>query len=110
MIGTIQGSTGNSVLAIEKIGKVIEEISSMTTIIASAIEEQNAATQEIARTAGTVSTDADLVLGSVGGLVSSAARSSGQSIQMMWEAGSLEETMARLSQDIDGFLTSVSAE
>ncbi len=107
MIGTIQGSTGNSVQAIERIGKVIGEINSMATIIASAVEEQNAATQEIARTASTVSADANIVLGSVGALTLSSARSSGKSVSMLWNAQSLNTTMTAFSGEITDFLNSV---
>lgn len=109
MIGTIQGSTGNSVEAIEGIGNVIGEINTMATMIASAVEEQNATTQEIARTASSVSTDANIVLVSVGALTMSAARSSGKSVQMLWEAKALEDTMGTFRGEIQGFLKSVSA-
>ncbi len=107
MIGTIQGATGNSVEAIEGIGSVIGEINSMSTTIASAVEEQSAATEEIARTASTVSDDANVVLNSVGALTLSAARSSGKSVQMLWQAKALEETMDVFRNEIENFLKSV---
>lgn len=107
MIGTIQGSTGKSVKAIEGIGSIINEINSMSTIIASAIEEQNATTKEIAQTATSVSQDANVVLNSVGALTMSAARSSGKSVQMLWEAKALEDVMAVFNTEIQNFLSSV---
>ncbi len=107
MIATIQGATGDSVQAIEGIGRVIGEINAMATIIASAVEEQNAATQEIARTAGTVTQDATVVLESVGALTLSAALSSGKSVQMLWESRSLEKIMVTFRDEIRGFLGSV---
>ncbi|MFD2206047.1 methyl-accepting chemotaxis protein [Kiloniella antarctica] len=107
IIGNIQGSTGKSVTAIERIGTVINDINSTTTVIASAIEEQNEVTQEIARTASSVSTDATLVLDSVGTLTMSAARSSRRSIQMLWEAKSLDKTMNNFRTEIQSFLNSV---
>jgi len=110
MIGTIQGATGNSVEAIERIGTVIGEINSMSTVIASAVEEQNATTKEIARTSTTVSEDANIVLSSVGDLTMSAARSSGKSVQMLWEAKSLNDTMTRFNSEIQSFLKSVSSD
>ncbi|WP_085905443.1 HAMP domain-containing methyl-accepting chemotaxis protein [Kiloniella majae] len=108
IITTIQNSTGESVTAIERIGGVMDEVNSATTIIASAIEEQNAVTQEIARTANSVSTDANMVLDSVGTLTMSAARSSRKSVQMLWEAKSLDETMTTFRTEIQSFLKSVS--
>ncbi|WP_085899717.1 HAMP domain-containing methyl-accepting chemotaxis protein [Kiloniella majae] len=107
IITTIQNSTGESVTAIERIGGVMDEVNSATTIIASAIEEQNAVTQEIARTANSVSTDANMVLDSVGTLTMSAARSSRKSVQMLWEAKSLDETMQTFRAEIQSFLKSV---
>ncbi|WP_421783918.1 HAMP domain-containing methyl-accepting chemotaxis protein [Kiloniella litopenaei] len=108
IINTIQSSTGESVTAIERIGTVMDEVNSATTIIASAIEEQNAVTQEIARTASSVSTDANMVLDSVGTLTMSAARSSRKSVQMLWEAKSLDKTMTAFRSEIQAFLKSVS--
>ncbi|KLN60558.1 hypothetical protein WH96_12740 [Kiloniella spongiae] len=108
MIGNIQGATGKSVTAIERIGTVINDINSTTTVIASAIEEQNSVTQEIARTASSVSTDANLVLDSVGTLALSAARASRKSVQMVWEAKSLDETMTTFRTEIQSFLKRVS--
>jgi len=108
IINTIQNSTGESVTAIERIGTVMDEVNSATTIIASAIEEQNAVTQEIARTASSVSTDANMVLDSVGTLTMSAARSSRKSVQMLWEAKSLDQTMQAFRAEIQSFLKSVS--
>ncbi|NIA71221.1 PAS domain-containing protein [Pelagibius litoralis] len=46
-IGQVQGATGSAVSGITTITKTIEEISSVTTAIASAVEEQGAATQEV---------------------------------------------------------------
>ncbi|KLN59160.1 hypothetical protein WH96_19285 [Kiloniella spongiae] len=108
MISNIQGATGESVTAIERIGSVINNINSTTSVIASAIDEQNSVTQEIARTASTVSTDANLVLDSVGTLTLSAARGSKQSVQMVWEAKSLDETMKIFKAEIENFLERVS--
>ena len=48
-IAAIQGATGNRSSAIKSIGKTIGEINEIATTIAAAVEEQGAATQEIAR-------------------------------------------------------------
>ena len=45
----MQGVTEAVVKAIEGIGKTITEVNEIATVIASAVEEQGAATQEIAR-------------------------------------------------------------
>jgi len=51
-IVTIQGDTRNAVNAIEEIGNIIDQINDIQSSIASAIEQQNATTNEIARNAG----------------------------------------------------------
>lgn len=48
-IGDIQSATEDTVQAIEGIGKIVGEVSEISTTIAAAVEEQSAATQEIAR-------------------------------------------------------------
>jgi methyl-accepting chemotaxis protein len=48
-IAAIQGDSGEAVAAIGEIGEVIEKIADMQTTIASAVEEQTATTNEIAR-------------------------------------------------------------
>src|SRR6185369_5985586 len=47
-IGEIQGATGRTVTAIQNIGKTITQVSEIASVIAAAVEEQSAATQEIA--------------------------------------------------------------
>jgi methyl-accepting chemotaxis protein len=48
-IDAIQSSTSGAMIDIEKIGRVINEVSAIVTTIATAIEEQSAVTKEIAR-------------------------------------------------------------
>jgi len=107
MVGNIQGSTGQSAQAIERIGAVIGDIDEMSSNIASAVDEQKVVTQEIAATAASVSTDARLVLDSVGALTFSSAKSSGKTIQMLWQANSLEKTVGTFSSEMKAFLTSI---
>jgi len=54
-IDSIQKVTGRSVLSIEKISKVIEEINTIISTIATAIEEQSASTREIANNISQIS-------------------------------------------------------
>jgi len=110
MVGNIQGSTGQSVQAIERIGTVIGDIDEMSSNIASAVDEQKVVTQEIAATAASVSTDARLVLDSVGALTLSSAKASGKSIQMLWQANSLEGTIGEFSSEMKTFLTTVQSD
>jgi methyl-accepting chemotaxis protein len=48
-VGAIQGETGRAVEAIGNIGKTVDEMSEISTAIASAMEQQGATTQDIAK-------------------------------------------------------------
>jgi methyl-accepting chemotaxis protein len=50
-ITDVQAATNNAVSAFEGIGKIVSEISEACNVVASAVEEQNAASQEIASNA-----------------------------------------------------------
>ena len=64
-IAAIQGATQKSVVSIEAIGRTIGQISEIATTIASAIEQQGAATQEIARNVQQANQGAGQVEGSI---------------------------------------------
>lgn len=53
-VAEIQSLTTTTVIAIEGIGRVIADMSEIAMVIASAVEEQSAATREIARSVGEV--------------------------------------------------------
>nr|GAJ37937.1 probable chemoreceptor Y4FA [Bradyrhizobium sp. DOA9] len=48
-VAAIQAATGSSVLAIQSISQTIQRVSQIASVIAAAVEEQGAATREIAR-------------------------------------------------------------
>lgn len=108
-ISGIQAATQDSVGAIREIGNTIGRMSEISSTIASAVEEQGAATQEISRNvqqaaAGTLQVSANISdvqrgaseTGSASGLVLSAARS-------------LSVESNRLKLEVDNFLDSVRA-
>lgn len=55
-ISDIQSATSQTVVAIQGIGKTVRDVSEISTAIAAAVEEQGAATQEIARNVEEAST------------------------------------------------------
>ena len=75
-IASIQTATQDSVKAIEGIGKTIGEINQIATTIASAVEEQGAATQEIARNVQQAAAGTTEVTSNISG-VNAAARDTG---------------------------------
>lgn len=60
-INGIQNATSDAVQAIGNIGKIVSEIDTIATGISSAMEEQGAATEEIARNTGIAADGADKV-------------------------------------------------
>jgi methyl-accepting chemotaxis protein len=54
-IAEIQSTTGEAVRSVEDIAKVVNDVESMSTALASGVEQQSAATGEIARSIGGVS-------------------------------------------------------
>ena len=108
-IGGIQGATQDSVQAIQAIGKTIGEISEIATTVASAVEEQGAATQEIARNveqaaSGTQEVSSNIIQ------VTQAAGETGQAAgQIVGAAGQLSKESETLRAEVDKFLAEVRA-
>ncbi len=89
-VGSIQGATRDAVAAIAGISKIINEINEISTAISSAVEEQGAATQEVATN----------ITG-----VTSAASETGQSASQVLEAATeLSKQSELLSVESDNFL------
>ncbi len=68
LIAAVQNATKDAVGSIEEMNKVIGTISEITTAIASAVEEQGAATQEIARNVNEAATGTRLVSDNIHGV------------------------------------------
>ena len=83
-ISEIQGATGQTVEAIRSIGTTIRQMSEIATTIASAVEEQGAATREIASNVH-------------------------QAAQVLGAAGELSKQSETLRRDVDTFLATVRA-
>jgi methyl-accepting chemotaxis protein len=90
-VAAIQGATGASVNAIQGIAGTIGRINEIATAIASAVEEQGAATQEIARNVQQAAVGTSEVAATIGG-VTEAARETGN------VAGAVRSAAAQLSQ------------
>jgi methyl-accepting chemotaxis protein len=108
-IGAIQSSTSEAVGAIRSIGAVMDDISGFTATIASAVEEQSAATQEIGRNIQQAARGAnDLVVNvtTVTGAIDETNRSAAAVLQM---SQALSDQSGTMQMEIDCFLQKVSA-
>ena len=108
-ITAIQSETKGAVEAIQRIGNTIGTINEISTAIASAVEEQGAATREIARnvqeaSAGTSEVSSNILH------VTQTAKETGETAKLMQENSSaLVDQSATLRGEVDDFLTRIRA-
>jgi methyl-accepting chemotaxis protein len=108
-VRSIQEATAGSAQAIEAITKTIGRVSEISTAIASAVEEQGAATQEISRNVQQAAQGTQEVSANVTG-VSEAARQTGIAAnEVLQSAGELSRDGATLRTQVEEFLRTVRA-
>ncbi len=106
-IGAVQQATGSAVGVIESIGGIIERMQAVSGAIATAVDQQRAATEEISRNAVSVSDDTTTAARSVVSLTQASAASYGSAFQVLWAAKDLREPAAALRAEVDALLTGV---
>jgi methyl-accepting chemotaxis protein len=108
-ITAIQGSTGQAVGTIKGIGEIIGRIATIASGIAVAVEQQGAATQEIARNVQDASTGTEEVSAHIAG-VSAVADESGEAAKSVLAATSrLTSESEALRGEVDHFLAQIKA-
>ena len=108
-ISDIQNATRDSVQAIEEIGLTIGRISEISSTIASAVEEQGAATQEVARNVQQAATGTQQVASNITDVQRGASETGSASSQMLTSAQSLSSESSRLKREVGKFLDTVRA-
>jgi len=108
-IGGIQTATREAVAAIEMIGKTISEIDDVNSGIASAVEEQGAATQEIARNVEQAATGTHEVSANIDGVNQAANDTDEAASHIRKAAQDLSEQAERLRTEVETFLGNVRA-
>jgi len=108
-IGGIQQATGAAVDAIQSIGKTISEINSIASAIASAVEEQGAATQEIARNVQQAASGTHEVSANIGGVSEAAASTGAAAGQVQGAANELSQQSEDLRTKVETFLIAIKA-
>lgn len=108
-IADIQAATQDSVVAIKEISGTIGRISEISSAIASAVEEQGAATQEIARNIQQAAQGTDQVAANISDVKHGAAETGSASTQVLASAQMLSKDSARLHSEVEQFLTTVRA-
>lgn len=108
-IGAIQGSTQQAAIAIDAIGNTIKEIDQIAATIASAVEEQGAATQEIARNVQQASIGTNDVSSNISGVNQAATDSNSAAVNVLSSATELSRQSEMLRSELGRFLATVRA-
>jgi len=108
-IAGIQIATDDSVTAIKEINATIARISEISTAIASAVEEQGAATQEISRNVQQAAQGTSQVAGNVTDVCRGAGETGSASARVLVSAQSLARESSHLKTEVDNFLATVRA-
>jgi methyl-accepting chemotaxis protein len=108
-IRSIQDATQGAVQAIEHIGTTISRMNEIATAVASAVEQQDATTREMAHSVHQVAQSTGLVSEKVAGLAN-AAGETGQSAHMVRDnAGELAQHAESLRGQVNQFLSRIRA-
>src|ERR1035437_3665478 len=103
-VTAIQSATGNCVIAIGGISDTIREISGIATTIAAAVEQQDSATREIARSVQQAATGASEVSHNVTGASQAANQSRVLANNVLVASGELSQHASALFKSVDTFL------
>jgi methyl-accepting chemotaxis protein len=108
-IAEMQAATQDSVSAIKEIGGTIGRISGIATTIASAVEEQGAATQEITRNVQQAAAGTMKVATNISEVREGAAKTGTASADVLSAAKSLSDQSSSLKTEVERFLATVRA-
>ncbi len=108
-IASMQTATEDSVAAIKEIGGTIGRISEIAATIAAAVEEQGAATQEIARNVQEAAKGTHQVASNITDVNRGAGETGSASAQVLSSAQSLSSESNHLKLEVDKFLATVRA-
>ena len=108
-ISNIQAATKDSVSAINEIGQTIGRMSEISSTIASAVEEQGAATQEISRNVQQAAQGTMEVSSNIADVQRGASETGSASSQVLSAAQSLSSDSTRLKVEVGKFLNAVRA-
>jgi len=106
-IGAVQDSTGKAVIAIGQITNIISSISEINATIASAVEEQGAATQEIARNVDQAAAGTQEVSANIVGVNQAASEAGKAANEVLAAAGELNRQAVQLSNEVDRFIATI---
>lgn len=108
-IGAIQSATGEAVIAIQGIGKVIGEISETSVAIAAGVDSQGQATRDIARNIQEIAIGTRDVTVNITGVSQGASETGEAALQVLDAAEGLSRQATQLSDDVKNFIRQAKA-
>jgi methyl-accepting chemotaxis protein len=108
-IASMQSVTTSAVTAIRSISSTIGEINNVTTAIAAAVEEQGAATREIARNIQHAAGGTSGVSSNIVGVSTASAEAGASAVEVLVASGALRREAEKLRAEIDAFLSNIRA-
>ncbi len=108
-IQAMQASTGASVSALRSIGEQIKQLETTAISIASAVDQQSVAGQDLARSIDLAARSTDEVSGSITQVREASVATGAAASQVLGSATSLESQASVLRQQVDEFLQHVRA-
>jgi methyl-accepting chemotaxis protein len=106
-IVAIQNSTGTAVKAITHVAEMITDIDQVSSILASAVEQQDAATKEISRNIQEASSRTSDISVSVEDIASTAVEANQQSKRLIESSEELTSESRRMTNLVTDFLTKI---
>ncbi|MBV8167383.1 MAG: hypothetical protein JO021_11360 [Alphaproteobacteria bacterium] len=106
-VAQIQDATGGAVEAVREITQIIDRLNQFTTAIASAVEQQGAATREIARNIQEAARSAQAVSETIAGVQGAMGETTGAASSLVTSLGQLGQEAERLEGDFTTFLDQV---
>jgi methyl-accepting chemotaxis protein len=102
-IGLIQTSTRSAVDAVREIGGAVQNINEVSSSIASAIAEQDAATREISKNAQIAAQGNETLVGNIGSLSGAIGETTLAANAVLSASGDLTSTAETLSREVEKF-------
>jgi methyl-accepting chemotaxis protein len=109
-VGLIQTSTRNAVDAVREIGHAVNNINEVTSNIAGAVDQQDAATREISANAQSAAEGNETLVANIGSLRDAIGETSKAATSVLAASSDLTSTAQTLSSEVDKFFQNLRAD
>ena len=106
-IKAVQGATGAASDSLRKVSAIITNVSEISSAIAAAVEEQNAATQEIVRNVQNASDSTASVTSAIVQVTRAAKQTGTAAVEVLSASGDLSRQTGELRGEVEEFLSAV---